>query len=67
MKYTFKFDNLDACWKDIDLFYTKDKSLTIRSAPKLTDTHLHPKNFAKMRVKYATQVLSHTVAASICT
>jgi hypothetical protein len=67
MKYSFMFGNLVASWKDIEVFYDKDKSLTIRSAPKLTERHLHPNNFVKMKVKYATQILSHTVAASLCT
>ena len=67
MKYIFKFGNLVASWKDIEVFYNKDKELSIRSAHKLTDKHIHPNNFQKMKVKYATQVLSHTVAASLCT
>ncbi|CAB3997362.1 Hypothetical predicted protein [Paramuricea clavata] len=67
MKYIFKFGNLVASWKDIEAFYNKDKELPIRSAHKLTDKHIHPNNFNKMKVKYATQVLSHTVAASLCT
>lgn len=67
MKYTFKFGSLVASWKDIETFYNKDKELTIRSAHKLTDKHIHPNNFNKMKAKYATQVLSHTVAASLCT
>ena len=67
MKYTFKFDGYVAVWNDVENFYQKDISLTIRAAPKLTEKHIHPNNFAKMRVKYATQVLSHTVAAAICT
>ena len=67
IKYTFRFGNLVANWKDIEFFYNKDKELTIRSAHKLTDKHIHPNNFNKMKVKYATQVLSHTVAASLCT
>ena len=40
-------------------FYNKDKLLPIRAAPKLTEK--------LMKVKYATQVFSHTVAAGICT
>jgi hypothetical protein len=48
-------------------FLQKDISLPIRAAPKLTEKHIHPNNFAKMRVKYATQVFSPTVAAAICT
>ena len=67
MKYTFKFGSLVASWKDIEAFYNKDKQLTIRSAHKLTDKPIQPNNFNKMKVKYATQVLSHTVAASLCT
>ena len=67
MNYTFTFGQYSACWKDIEDFYEKDKILPIRTAPKLTDKHINPSNFQKMKVKYATQVLSHTVAASICT
>ena len=67
MKYSFKFANLVASWSDIEAFCNKDKSLPIRCAPKLTERHVHPNNFAKMKVKLATQTLSHTVAASICT
>ena len=67
INYTFKFNQYSACWKDVEDFYEKDKILPIRSAPKLTDKHINPTNFQKMKVKYATQVFSHTVAASICT
>ena len=67
MKYTFRFGNYSACWKDIVDFYEKDKLLPIRAAPKLTEKHIHPTNFQKMKVKYATQIFSHTVAAAICT
>ena len=56
-----------ACWKDIVDFYEKDKLLPIRAAPKLTEKHIHPTNFQKMKVKYATQIFSHTVASAICT
>jgi hypothetical protein len=67
MKYSFHFDSYTTSWKDIENLYEKDKSLPIRAAPKLTEKHIHPNNFCKMKVKLATQVLSHTVAASICT
>ena len=66
MKYTIKFDNYQAQWEDIEAFYNNDKELPIRAAPKLTDKHIRPNNFEKMKVKYATQILSHTVAASLC-
>ena len=48
-------------------FYEKDKALPIRATPKLTEKHISPNNFSKMKVKYATQVISHTVAAPLCT
>ena len=66
MKYCFRFGQYVAAWKDIEDLYEKDSALPIRSAPKLTEKHIHPTNFNKMRVKLATQVLSHTVAASLC-
>ncbi len=65
MKYMFKFGQYTATWQDIVNFYDTDEELPIRAAPKLTDKHIWPNNFAKMKVKYATQILSHTVAASI--
>ena len=43
----------------------KDKSLPIRVAPKLTDKHIHLNNFSKIKVKYAAQIFSHTVGASV--
>ena len=66
MKYSFQFGQHVATWKDIEAIYEKDSSLPIRSTPKLTEKHIHPNNFQKMKVKLATQVLSHTVAASLC-
>lgn len=51
-------------WKDIIIAYEMDKNsfLRLRQVPKLTDRHIFPHLFPKMKVKYATQVLSHTVA-----
>ena len=67
MKYNFGFDNKIARWKDIINFYKKDEKLPTRLAPKLTEKHLDPNGFSKMRVKLAAQVLSHSVAAAIYT
>lgn len=36
-----------------------------RAAPKWTDSHLYPSPFEKIKVKYAVQVLSATVASSM--
>jgi hypothetical protein len=66
MKYSLRFGEHVASWKDIEAVYGRDSALPIRSAPKLTEKHIRPNNFNKMKVKLATQVLSHTVAATIC-
>lgn len=53
-----------ASWKDIETAYKMDKHsfLRQRQMPKLTNKHVDPTLIPKMKVKYATQVLSHTVA-----
>ncbi|KAG5890355.1 hypothetical protein JTB14_015758 [Gonioctena quinquepunctata] len=49
----------------LKLFGKSPKGLRFRLAPKLTDNHLFPNNFQKMKVKLATQVFSSTVAAGL--
>ena len=66
MKYSFTFGSYTATWQHIEEFYNKDKTLSICMAPKLTQKHIHPNGFSKMKVKFASQVLSHTVAAGLC-
>ena len=66
MKYSFTFGSYTATWQHIEEFYNKDKTLSIRMAPRLTEKHIHPNGFSKMKVKFASQVLSHTVAAGLC-
>ena len=58
IKYTFKFGEYVAVWKDIEDFYAKDISLPIRAGPKLTEKRIRPNNFAKMRVKCANKCLA---------
>ena len=65
MNYEFHFDKKVASWKDVEALYANDKAQSIRCCPKLTDNHIHPNGFKKIKVKLATQVLSHTVAAGI--
>lgn len=54
-----------AKWTDIEQFYRVDCKRAYRLAPKLTESHINPNNVKKMKVKYATQVLSNTVAAAM--
>ncbi|KAG5873519.1 hypothetical protein JTB14_026605 [Gonioctena quinquepunctata] len=49
----------------LKLFGKSPKGLRFRLAPKLTDNHLFPNNFQKMKVKLAIQVFSSTVAAGL--
>lgn len=53
-----------ACWDDIITAYEIDKFsfLRLRQMPKLTEKHVYPNAIPKMRVKYATQILSNTVS-----
>lgn len=61
----FMINGKKTSWAYIKQFYDIHKTLTNRCAPKLTDAHLLPNNFQKMKVKQATQVLSHTVALPV--
>lgn len=67
MKANYKFNDVDIKWEFIVDFYNTDKAMSIRMAPKLTDKHIILAPFAAMRVNFAAQVLSHSVAAGINT
>jgi len=65
--YRFKSENKIAEKIYLKQFYDIDKSQVHRLAPKLTDIHINPNSFQKMRVKYAAHVFSHTVVAGMTT
>ena len=65
--FVSKRKSFTARWKYLEKVFEKDSSFKFRSMPKLTSKHINPSNFDKMKVKYATQVLSHTVAAALYT
>lgn len=55
-------------WQDIVKTVKIDRqSETTRTLTKVTQIHLTPNTFQKMRVKYATQLFSHSVASAIKT
>jgi hypothetical protein len=56
-----------ASWEFIEQFYNSDKTKSLRIASKLTDKHLSPNNWERMRVSLAVQVLSESVAVGIST
>lgn len=65
-KYNLTFSNSTTDKKYLIQFYKSDKGLN-RLAPKLTDIHINPGAFQKMKVRYASQTFSATVAAGMKT
>ncbi|KAF0309735.1 hypothetical protein FJT64_019194 [Amphibalanus amphitrite] len=65
MKHDILVDDKRASWSHVTEFFEKDSQRTLRSAPKLTRKHVAPNNFQKMKVRYAAQVLSRSVAVGI--
>lgn len=63
----FKVEGKPVEWKYVEMFYRYDSSNRLRLAPKLTSKHIRVPAFSGMRVKLATQVLSHSVAAGLYT
>ena len=66
-KTGFKINDMCIRWEYIKEFYNVDSRKSIRMAPKLTKKHVTLPPFASLRVKYAAQVLSHSVAAGMYT
>ena len=66
-KHGFSVGGVHVLWKYIEQFYQADSKLPIRMAPELTSRHIDLPPFAPLRVKLATEVLSHSVAAGIST
>lgn len=65
MNHEVHFDNKIADWKYIESIYHSEKDNINKLAPKLTKSHIYPLRTEKMKVKLATQVLSHSVSAAI--
>lgn len=61
----FLINNALTSWKYVEQVYEIGKNLPNPPAPKLTESHINPTNFQRMKVKLATQVISTTVASSI--
>ena len=63
----FKVGDKVAEWRHIDTLYKLDSQFPIRMVPRLTKQHINLPMFSHLRVRLATQVLSHSVAAAIST
>ena len=66
-KHGLSVNRKPVLWQHIQQFYDLDSTHQIRMAPELTAKHINLPPFAPLRVKLATQVLSHSVAAGIST
>lgn len=67
LKYNFSTSEGVTDSKYVTDFYKRDKHLSLRLAPKLTDDHIYPSAFKKMKVKLAAQLFSNTVASALNT
>lgn len=67
LRHNFVDGEKIASWRYIEEFYNIDKKAQFRTAPKLTDIHINPNNFQRMKVKYAAQILSGSVSSGMNT
>lgn len=54
-----------ASWKNVKEMHNIDRKNATKMCPRLSEKHIYLNNFDKMKVKLATQVLSHSCSAAI--
>ena len=64
-KYDIEHDNQKASWQHIRRFYAEDSKGTVRTAPGLRKCHIQLEAFQRMKVKFATKVMSRSVSTGI--
>jgi hypothetical protein len=65
-KYNFKFDKSKiASWEVIKEMFKIDQRQNFKLAPKLTEKHIYLPPFSRMKVKFASQIFSKSVAAAL--
>ncbi|CAI6344938.1 unnamed protein product [Macrosiphum euphorbiae] len=64
-QHNFKFNNNLIEKKHLISFFEQDSKCNLRTAPKLTHSHIFPGPFEKMKVFLAAQVFSQSVAAGM--
>ena len=52
-------------WEHVEALYTFDKRNHTRMVPKLTERHVSLPPFSALKVRYAAQVISHSVASAL--
>jgi len=53
LRHNFQFNNKIASWAHIVEFYKRDRKQWIKTTPKLSNSHIQPNNFLRIKVKYA--------------
>ena len=66
-KSNYKYGDVEVKWEYIVDFYSMDKVMSIRMAPKPKNKHITAPPFSAMWVNSTAQTLSHSVAAGINT
>ncbi|KAK7457998.1 hypothetical protein BaRGS_00039119 [Batillaria attramentaria] len=61
----FTVEDEEVSWEHVVEFYKFDKMNPVRMAPRLRERHISLPAFSTLRVRYAAQVLSHSVAAGM--
>ena len=64
-KHGFLWDEERILWNHVQDFYEFDQTNPVKMTPKLTPKHIYLPAFTAMTVKYATQIMRHTVVAEI--
>ena len=71
LKNNFKFtdprtnEKVEGSFKIIRDIWENEKTKITKKLPKITQQHVYPNNFDKMKVKFAVQILSNTTASAI--
>nr|CAI5848512.1 unnamed protein product [Callosobruchus analis] len=65
LKHVLLSQEKKTSWTFVEGFYKKDKEQFYRSATKLTNSHIYPSSFQKMRVSLASQVISRSIVTGM--
>lgn len=66
-KHNFQINDDFVDKKHLETFYNFDSNCYLRTAPKLMHEHVYPGSFKKMKIRFAAQIFSHSVAEGMST
>lgn len=65
LKNNIRIGENEVSFRDIEALYCLDRKNVARASTKLSEIHIRPNSFQKMKVKLATQVFSNSVATAL--